>query len=76
MENDKIRKIYYEITVNGSIEEVWDAWTTKEGIKTFFAPDCNIDYRIDGVYEIFFSPEKEPGLRGAEGMRIKAPIHK
>ncbi len=40
------------------------------GIKTFFAPDCKVDLRVDGAYEIYFSPEAKPGERGGEGMRI------
>ncbi len=72
MTTDTIRMIHYEIRVNASLEDVWGAWTTEKGITTFFAPACNIDYRIDGLYEIFFFPEQDPGLRGAEGMRIMA----
>ena len=72
MTNEKARKIYYERAVNGSLEDVRDAWTTPGGIRTFFAPACHVDFRIDGFYEIFFFPEREPGLRGAEGERIMA----
>lgn len=43
--------------VNAPIEKAWDAWTTPEGIKTFFAPDCKVDLRVDGAYEIYFFPE-------------------
>ncbi len=64
--------INYRITINGSLEDVWKTWTTEEGIKGFFAPACNIDLRIDGLYEILFFPERKAGFRGAEGMRIIA----
>jgi uncharacterized protein YndB with AHSA1/START domain len=72
MTNANVRMIREEITVNGALEEVWDAWTTESGIQSFFAPACHIDLRIDGLYEILFFPEAEPGLRGAEGMHIMA----
>ncbi len=72
MANDKVRMIYYEITLNTSLENAWDAWTTEDGIKSFFAPACEIDFRIDGKYDILFFPDNKPGLRGAEGMRIMA----
>lgn len=72
MSQETPRSIHHEIEINGSIEAVWDAWTTEDGIKTFFAPDCNIDGRIDGLYEILFFPKEKPGFRGAEGMRIMA----
>jgi len=58
--------------VEASVDAVWEAWTSEEGIKTFFAPACNVDLRVDGLYEILFNPDAEPGQRGAEGMRIMA----
>ena len=63
-------RVEAEALVNGSVEEVWEAWTTTEGAITFFAPAANIEPRPDGAYEIFFSPNQPPGLRGADGMRI------
>jgi len=64
------RMLTAEFEVNAPIEKVWQAWTTPEGIKTFFAPDCKVDLRVDGAYEIYFFPEAKPGKRGGEGMRI------
>ena len=69
---DLDRIIREEIVVNANIDAVWAAWTTEDGVKTFFAPDCHIDLRVDGIYEIFFLPGAEYGQRGAEGMRIMA----
>lgn len=66
------RIIRGEVIVEASVDAVWEAWTTEEGTRTFFAPACNVDLRIDGLYEILFNPEAEPGQRGAEGMRIMA----
>jgi uncharacterized protein YndB with AHSA1/START domain len=66
------RAICAEITVDAPVGEVWDAWTTEDGIKSFFAPDCNVDLRVDGLYEIFFAPEAPEGERGADGMRLLA----
>jgi uncharacterized protein YndB with AHSA1/START domain len=65
-----IRILTTEFEVNAPIEKVWDAWTTADGIKTFFAPDCKVELRVDGAYEMYFSPEAKPGERGGEGMRI------
>ncbi|MGA2239789.1 MAG: SRPBCC domain-containing protein [Candidatus Bathyarchaeia archaeon] len=61
-----------ETIVDASQDEVWDAWTTEKGVKSFLAPECNIDVRVDGPYEIFFDPEAEHGQRGGEGVRILA----
>lgn len=69
---DLNRAIREEVVVAAAIDAVWDAWTTADGIKSFFAPDCNIELRVDGLYEIFFFPDAEPGQRGADEMRILA----
>jgi len=69
---DPGRIIRGEAIIEASIDEVWDAWTTEEGIKSFFASACRIDVRVDGPYEILFDPEVEEGRRGAEGVRILA----
>lgn len=59
-----------EVIVNAPREAVWKAWTTEEGIKTFFAPESQVELEPDGAYEIFFAPEKPVGERGADGMRV------
>jgi uncharacterized protein YndB with AHSA1/START domain len=66
------RVIQTDITVEAGVDEVWQAWTTESGIKTFFAPACNVELRVGGPYEIFFNPEAEPGLRGGEGNQVLA----
>ena len=66
------RTIKADLILEANLERVWNAWTTPEGVKGFFAPGCNIDLRVDGLYEIFFDPQAEPGKRGADGMRILA----
>lgn len=66
------RVIRAEIVVPASEDEVWRAWTTPQGITSFFAPDCHVELRVDGPYEIYFDPQASPGLRGAEGARILA----
>jgi uncharacterized protein YndB with AHSA1/START domain len=69
---EKERKIQGEIVVAADLQDVWEAWTTEAGAKTFFAPDCAIDLRPGGVYEMYFDPESPPGFRGGEGCRILA----
>ncbi len=66
------RMVRAEILVARNIEAVWNAWTTPEGIKAFFAPDCRVDLRVGGDYEIYFNPAGEKGQRGAEGTKILA----
>jgi uncharacterized protein YndB with AHSA1/START domain len=60
------------VTVKASAADVFKAWTTSEGIRTFFAPDANVQLRVDGPFEIFMNPLAQPGMKGADGMRILA----
>lgn len=66
------RSIKLEIVLNAPVERVWKAWTTRDGIRSFFAPDCDIDLRVLGKYDILFKPDAPAGLRGAENNLILA----
>ena len=58
---DRVQR--HEVIVDAGIDEVWNAWSTTEGVKSFFAPGANIDAVPDGPYEIFFMPDAPPGMR-------------
>jgi uncharacterized protein YndB with AHSA1/START domain len=66
------KAIKLEISLNAPAQKVWWAWTTPEGIKSFFAPDCDIDVRVLGRYDILFAPNAPKGSRGAEGNLVLA----
>ena len=66
------RKIAADVIVSADIRKVWDVWTTEDGAKTFFAPDCKIDLVPGGVYEMYFDLTSPEGLRGGEGCRFLA----
>lgn len=66
------RVVCSEVVVNGSVAEVWTAWTTPAGVRSFFSSAGNVELRVKGPYEIFFNLEAEPGLQGGEGMIILA----
>ena len=66
------RAIVERITVKAGIDEVWRAWTTTEGITSFFAPAANIALRPGGAYEVFMLPNAPVGARGADGMMLLA----
>jgi uncharacterized protein YndB with AHSA1/START domain len=70
--NTMEKAIQGEVLVRARLEEVWNAWTTEAGAKTFFSPACNIDLRPDGPYEIYFNLDAPPGERGGEGLRVLA----
>jgi uncharacterized protein YndB with AHSA1/START domain len=66
------RAIRATVVIPASVGEVWTAWTTTEGIKTFFAPDAKIEARVDGAFEVYMNPFAEPGSKGSDGMRVLA----
>ncbi len=62
--------IVKKVRVQGPLSEVWTCWTTNEGVRTFFAPDSNVELKIGGPYEIFFLPDAPEGQKGSDGMRV------
>ena len=66
------KSIDARVVVKAVPADVFKAWTTSEGIRTFFAPDANVQLRVDGPFEIYLNPLAPPGMKGADGMRILA----
>jgi uncharacterized protein YndB with AHSA1/START domain len=66
------RRIEVAAEVEAPVEKVWEAWTTCEGIKTFFARDCSIELRVDGPFAMHFAPNAPAGSRGADNAKILA----
>lgn len=64
--------IRFSIEIDAPIEEVWHAWATQEGALTFFAPECKVDPRPGGAYEMYFDLDAPAGSRGGEGLVILA----
>jgi uncharacterized protein YndB with AHSA1/START domain len=73
---EKMKQIYKEMKVAASVSDVWNAFTTSEGIKTFFAPDAKIELKLGGSYEIYFYPPEKRGSRGSEGCNVLSYIPK
>lgn len=71
-ETSSDRVLFKQAVLDAPASEAWQVWTTEDGIRSFFAPACNVDLRVDGPFEILFDPEAHPGRRGAEGCRIMA----
>lgn len=42
------RELRAEVIVDAGIEDVWQAWTTPAGIRSFFARGCNVELRVGG----------------------------
>ena len=66
------RALDKQVDVPASVDQVWAAWTTREGIVGFFAPDARIEARVGGAFQIHFDPGAAPGERGADDMRFLA----
>ncbi len=64
------RVIRKEVLVPASAADVWRAWTTTEGVTTFFAPKANIDLSLGGPYEVYFLLDNPPGTRGSEDCKV------
>ena len=59
-----------EAVVFAPVADVWHAWTTTSGVKTFFAPQARVELKEGGAYEMYFLLDEEPGSRGSEGCTI------
>ncbi|MEK6644274.1 MAG: SRPBCC domain-containing protein [Planctomycetota bacterium] len=70
------RVIKKEVIVDAPRERVWKAWTTEEGIESFFSPGCKIEMKLGGAYELYMGMEKpdESGRRGSEGCKLLSYI--
>ena len=66
------RAIEKEVVVRATLDEAWAAWTTREGVVSFFAPDAVIDPRVGGAFHIHIDPGAQPGAKGADDMRFMA----
>jgi uncharacterized protein YndB with AHSA1/START domain len=66
------RAIDKDVVIAATPDEAWDAWTTREGIVGFFAPDARVDARVGGAFQIYINPLAEPGMKGADDMRYMA----
>lgn len=50
--------------------DVWWAWTTSEGMASWWARDSWIELRRGGPFELYFLGNKPRGLQGSEDCRI------
>ena len=64
------RAITKETVVAAPVEAAWKAWTTNDGITSFFAPEAIVDPRPEGRFSIHMNPYGAPGMKGADDMRV------
>ena len=54
--------------INAPVADVWKAWTTAEGIESFFAPKAaKVVPEPGGAFELWFGLDFPEGSRGSEG---------
>src|SRR5207244_7637002 len=61
-----------ETITTATLEEAWTAWTTVEGVTSFFVPKANIESVVGGHYELFLSLKAPKGFQGTEGCKVLA----
>jgi uncharacterized protein YndB with AHSA1/START domain len=66
------RAIDKSVEVAATLDQAWQAWTTREGIVAFFAPDARVEARVGGPFQIYFDPGAPAGSKGADDMRYLA----
>ena len=55
-------------TINAPVADVWRAWTTPDGIESFFAPKAaRVVPEPGGAFELWFGLDHPEGSRGSEG---------
>jgi uncharacterized protein YndB with AHSA1/START domain len=61
-----------EAVTTATLEEAWKAWTTAQGLISFFVPKAIIEPVVGGRYELFSSLKAPKGFQGTEGCKILA----
>lgn len=62
--------LHKSMIVAAAPADVWAAWATTEGIRTFLAPDGKVEAKAGGAYEIWFTPDAAAGARGCDGCTV------
>lgn len=61
-----------EAIIRAPVADVWRMWTTNEGVKSIGVGGTNIELRVGGPYEWFFSTDAPSGEKGSEGCSVLA----
>ncbi len=57
--------------INAPVADVWKAWTTAEGIESFWAPKAaKVEPVPGGAFELWFGVNNPEGSRGSEGCLV------
>ncbi len=64
------QRIDKSVTVNATLGDVWNAFTTEDGLEQFMGINSTIELRPGGRYEWYFVDDAPFGRRGGEGCRV------
>lgn len=64
------KKLVKEVEIETDIESLWQKFTTKQGLISFFAPAVNFQFEIGGSFEMLFDLKMPVGLQGSEDCKI------
>lgn len=64
------RSLVVRKVVPATVYDVWWAWTTSEGLASFFAEGSTLDLKIGGAWELYMSVDAPVGSRGSEGCKL------
>lgn len=53
--------LVHEAIVNGSVDEVWQAFTTSSGLQAWMVPHAEIDLKVGGKMRTNFNPQGKLG---------------
>jgi uncharacterized protein YndB with AHSA1/START domain len=70
MVKEKILNVF--IRINAPLDSVWSRWSSEKGVRKFFAPACDYEFKPQGKLGIYFAPTAPKGQRGAEDNLILA----
>lgn len=68
----ELADLEFRMVVDAPRTQVWNAWSTAEGLETFFGREAIIEPHAEGAFAIHFAPGNPPGQRGAEDLSIMA----
>jgi uncharacterized protein YndB with AHSA1/START domain len=53
--------LIHEGLVEASLTEVWNVWSTSEGLRLWMAPHAEIDLRVGGLMRVNYNPDGQLG---------------
>lgn len=73
-QDDPLAPIELAVLVAAPRADVYKAYTTTDGWKTFFGIPSHIELRPGGPFELYFGPDAPAGERGSEGCTVLAYV--